>query len=251
MSPDLAPHKTKSVQAAKKLEEWKKSLVVGAKVDFQDFTARTWTSGVVTQRKEAEEYAAMEQQRWQYQQYPTAAHIKVTVAGLDGRDEESDWLSVNHQPRLAPYGSRAGGGTQYEDLDDADDPDDPAVFACEHGKAYGCKSLVDAINCFGRAGGFTAMHARLHGVEAGPAETALRSELITLAYPKLEELAKGLGATDAQLEKITANSEIPKEALIRFVIALKREAGGEGTAPNGAAHQLLPRDKGMYRVVAR
>ena len=76
-----------AVQAAKKLEEWKKSLVVGAKVDFQDFTARTWTSGVVTQRKEAEEYAAMEQQRWQYQQYPTAAHIKVTVAGLDGRDE--------------------------------------------------------------------------------------------------------------------------------------------------------------------
>ena len=152
MSPDLAPHKTSPCRPPRL--EWKKA-VVGAKVDFQDYAAKSWTSGVAAQ--EAEEYAAMEQQRWRYQQYPTAAHIKVTVAGLDGRDEESDsspsTTSRGWLVRLARRRRDAVRGPEH-----ADDPDDPAVFACEHGKAYGCKGLVDASTASGAPGAHR--HAR-------------------------------------------------------------------------------------------
>ena len=106
-SADIAPYKTKSVKAAKELEAWKAGLVVGARVDLQDFCHRSWFAGTVSARLEAGAYSP----RGNYYQHDTSAHIKVTVVGNNGIEEESELISVN-SPRLAKYGTRASGGEQ-------------------------------------------------------------------------------------------------------------------------------------------
>ena len=179
-SPDIAPYKTKSVKAAKELEAWKDGLVVGARVDLQEFSHRSWFAGTVCNRLEAGAYSPP----GNYYQHDTSAHIKVMVVGNNGLDEEkeSEWISVN-SPRLAKYGTRASGGaTEFEDFNDADDPpmeeggdEGQYRYACEHGKAYGSLSLVAAVNCLGRAGGFSAILHRLQ-VNGPPSDTLAQGE---------------------------------------------------------------------------
>ena len=101
-SPDLAPHRTKSVRAAKELEAWKASLVIGARCDLQDFSHRAWFPATVSDRLEAGEYHPPGNY---YNQNDTTAHIRVTCHRKDG-DVESEWLSVNSL-RLARSGTRA------------------------------------------------------------------------------------------------------------------------------------------------
>lgn len=186
-SDEIAPHQTKTVQAAAKLKQWKESLVVGAPVDVQDYTLRNWHSGVVHERKEAAEYAQL-----QWQQHATAAHIRVAIT-VEGREEPDimpHWISVD-APRLARSGTRAGGAAaHFDDLDDSDDPDDPAIFACDRSKTYGCPSLVVAVNTFGQAGGFGAIVERL--LAAG----CLSAESESFSGPEPEPEAMDIG-TDA------------------------------------------------------
>ena len=156
-SPDIAPHKTQSLRAAALLQEWKDGLQPGMRLDAQDSGFKSWYSATVGKRREAADQLA-ETRTWQH---TDSAQVTVLLSH-DGREEESDWISVD-STRLARSGTRVGGGAAvFDDLDDSEDPDDPAVFACDHGKNYGCASLVAAVNCFGQVGGFAAIIERLN-----------------------------------------------------------------------------------------
>eukprot|EP00329_Picozoa_sp_Boothbay-MS584-11_P005071 47559_4 len=175
LSDEIAPHKTKTVQAAAKLKQWKDSLVPGQWVDAQDHTFKHWYNAQIKQRKSAEEYAALEQRQWTNQrqwnhsQQEPSAHVTVVMNGVE---KESTWISVDSS-RLARFGTRAGGAAaHFDDMDDSEDPDAPDVFACDHGKSYGCPSLVAAVNRFGTAGGYEAIIRRLHAAGPPPRDEA-------------------------------------------------------------------------------
>jgi hypothetical protein len=186
-SDELAPYKTASLRVVAKIKQWKESLLPGQWVDAQDHTFKNWFNAQVSARVDAAEYAVLEPRQY-WQQHDNSDHVKVVIIQND-RQEESGWISVDSH-RLARYGTKAGGAeAHFDDLDDANDPDDPSVFACDHGKSYGCPSLVaavsdppsalpvtcavqrvcrcymgcvvDQVNCFGRAGGFDAILRRL------------------------------------------------------------------------------------------
>ena len=213
---DLAPHRTKSVRAAKELEAWKASLVIGARCDIQDYTHRQWFPGTVSDRLEAGEY---QPPNTYYNQNDTSAHIKVTCAGKDGaRDVESEWLSVNSY-RLARYGTRAEvAGGEFEDFHDEDDPDDPAVYACEHGKAYGNASLVAAVNCIGKAGGFSAMLQRL--CVNGPPNDAQADSVQTETERNSEAKPGAEPEPEPELERAQVKPAAPVELIESFAQVL-------------------------------
>jgi hypothetical protein len=170
-SNEIAPHKSQSLRAAMLLQEWKQSLQPGTHLDAQDTSFKSWCTAVVGKRREP---TAQTRDARAWQQQDSAQITIIMTAG--GREVESEFLSVE-SPRLARAGTRVGGGAAvFADLDDANDPDDPTVFACDHGKTYGCPSLIAAINCFGDAGGFEAIRERLARAAQHTAEPAAEEE---------------------------------------------------------------------------